>query len=201
MNPVSESTEPRIGSILFTDLVGFTEYTDAVGDVAALDVLDQTSEMADKVLAEHHGSRVVKELGDGMMIWFDTATDGLEGATELLAAIDEARSTDGFPLAVRMGLHHGSAIPRGDDLIGQAVNIAARVSALAGPGELLVSDDVVTECGDSAPLAALQPLGPVTVKGVQEPIWLRRLDCRSKSWKERSGREDSPPTSELPPGP
>ena len=74
-----------------------------------------------------------------------------------------------------MGLHHGAAIVRGDDLVGQTVNIAARVADLAGPGELLVSDDVLDACGGAGPALHLRPVGPVTVRGVEAPIWLQRL--------------------------
>ena len=64
-----------------------------------------------------------------------------------------------------MGMHHGESIARGDDLVGQTVNVAARISALAGPGELLVSQELLTACGSHAQ-ASLRPVGPVLVKGV-----------------------------------
>ena len=76
---------------------------------------------------------------------------------------------------MRMGLHHGECIPRGDDLVGQTVNIAARVSDIAGPGELLVSEDVLAAATDASGDFDLAFVGPVTVKGVADPIWLRRL--------------------------
>lgn len=176
MSGATSTTEVRIGSILFTDLVGFTEFTDAVGDSAAVGVLDRQSELAGSVVGPRDDARIVKELGDGLMIWFDTAEAGLAAAIELLARIDEARSDGTFPLAVRMGLHHGEAVARGDDVVGHAVNVAARVSALAGPGELLISDEVVAACGTLD--VSLQPVGPVAVRGVQDPVWLQRLSVQ-----------------------
>lgn len=163
-----------VGCVLFTDLVGFTEFNDMVGDQSALEVLERQTAMAQAVVDRHEGARVVKELGDGLMLWFATAGSGLQGAAQLATAATEARRA-GFPLAVRMGLHHGECIPRGDDLVGQTVNIAARVSDLAGPGELLISEDVLTACPEAAADLDLAFVGPVTVKGVAEPIWLRRL--------------------------
>jgi class 3 adenylate cyclase len=74
-----------------------------------------------------------------------------------------------------MGMHVGEVIERGDDIVGQAVNIAARVADLAGPGELLVTDHVVRSLGESGDTAAFRPVGPTRVKGVAEPIWLHRL--------------------------
>lgn len=164
--------ESVVGAIVFTDLVGFTEYNDAVGDDAAYRVLDTQTALIRSVLERWPGARVVKELGDGVMIWFDTAADALEGAAALMQAIEDARRNDSFPLAVRIGAHYGPALTRGADVVGQSVNIAARVSALAGPGELLVSDHVVTP---SVSDLALEPVGPVTVKGVKEPVWLHRV--------------------------
>lgn len=161
------------GTVLFTDLVGFTEYTDVVGDIAAVGLLDQQTAITISVL-QSHGGRIVKELGDGLMIWFGSADDGLVGAVSLMAAIEAARADGTFPLAIRMGLHHGEAIRRDDDLVGQTINIAARIAALAGPGELLVSDIVIDACDGPMPSLQLNPVGPVVVKGVKEPVWLQR---------------------------
>ncbi len=164
------------GAVLFSDLVGFTEFNDHAGDRAALQVLEAQTEMAETVVSTRDGARIVKELGDGLMLWFASAADGLMGAVDFSTAADASRR-NGFPLAIRMGLHYGSCIPRGDDLIGQTVNIAARVSDLAGPGELLVSEAVLDYCRESASGVELEPVGPVTVKGVSEPIWLQRVAC------------------------
>ena len=167
--------DTHTGCVLFTDLVGFTAYNEARGDAAAVEVLEQQTRIAQSITGGFDGARIVKELGDGLMLWFDTAADGLVGAARLAGAVKAARS-EGFPLAVRMGLHHGEAVARGDDLVGQTVNIAARVAALAGPGELLVSDDVIVACAtDLDPTLVLSDVGPTSVKGVTEPIWLRRL--------------------------
>jgi adenylate cyclase len=162
-----------VGSVLFTDLVGFTEFNDLRGDAAAVAVLDQQLGVLRSVLDRHPASRLVKELGDGLMIWSADATGGLAIATDFAAGIRRARETDGFPLAVRLGVHHGPVTSRGDDVVGQTVNVAARIAALAGPGELLVSDEVLAACGATAVPA--QTVGPVTVKGVTDPVWLHRV--------------------------
>ncbi len=163
-----------VGAVLFTDLVGFTEFNDAVGDERAVGVLDRQTAMAHSAIGELDRARIVKELGDGLMIWFATAADGLGAATTLLHDVDRARRDGEFPLAVRMGLHYGSALERGDDVVGQTVNVASRLSDIAGPGELVVSEQVVRAV-DGAARPPLRAVGPVTVKGVQEPIWVHRL--------------------------
>lgn len=163
------------GAVLFTDLVGFTEYTDAVGDARALQVLDRQTDMARSALENRERARIVKELGDGLMIWCTTAADGLRAAGDLLDDIEGARRAGTFPLAVRMGLHYGPVLERGDDIVGQTVNVASRLSDIAGPGELVVSEQVVATLDDIA-AASLRAVGPVTVKGVRAPIWVHRLE-------------------------
>ncbi len=164
-----------VGSILFTDLVGFTEYTDAVGDIEALRVLDDQRSLVDRQLDHHDDARLVKEIGDGLMIWIGSAAGGLSVATCLLESFTDVHAAGTFPLSVRMGIHHGDSIARGDDLVGQTVNVAARISALAGPGELLVSEDLITACGATPLAQRLRPVGPVLVKGVTQPVWLHRF--------------------------
>lgn len=166
-------TEALRGAVLFTDLVGFTAFTDAHGDRAAVDVLDrQASIVAD---ALHGRGRIVKELGDGLMVWFGSASDGLDAARNILGAVSAARDAAEFPLAVRMGMHVGEVVARGDDFVGQTVNIAARVADLAGPGELIVTDDVVRALDAVESAGVFRPVGPTRMKGVSAPIWLHRL--------------------------
>lgn len=175
--PVAETElVVRTGAILFTDLVGFTEYNDAVGDAAALAVLEAQSGLLGGLLDARPHARLVKEIGDGLMVFFDSASDSLQCAIAFLESINEARRQRGFPLAIRLGVHHGEAIARGDDLVGQTVNIAARVADLAGPSELLVSEDTLRACGDERPTVGLHPIGPASVRGVQQPIWLHRFE-------------------------
>jgi adenylate cyclase len=164
------------GAVLFTDLVGFTTYTDGFGDAAAVVVLDAQRAVAEEVLENCEEARVVKELGDGLMCWFATAREGIRSACELMWRLEAARREQDFPLAVRMGLHHGEAVVHGDDLIGGTVNIASRVCDLAGPGELLVSDAALAACDEADRPQGLEPLGPALVKGVRDPVWLHRLD-------------------------
>lgn len=161
-------------AIVFTDLVGFTAYTDAHGDRAAVEVLDRQSSIVEAGLAGR--GRVVKELGDGLMLWFESGSGGVEAACDILAAVSSARDATDFPLAVRMGMHVGAVVERGDDFVGQTVNIAARVADLAGPGELLVTEQVVRSLDGTGRIGAFRAVGPTRVKGVGSPIWLHRLE-------------------------
>ena len=165
---------PVVGCVLFTDIVGFTAYTEVVGDDTALRALDVQADRAAEVVARWPGARVVTELGDGLMIWCAGFAGGVEFAVELLRALCDARS-DEFPLAVRVGMHHGPVTPRGEDVVGHTVNVAARITDLAGPRELVVSEEVVAARGDAVG-HELHPVGPTTVKGVSAAIWLYRVE-------------------------
>jgi adenylate cyclase len=161
------------GAIAFTDLVGFTEYTAERGDERALAVLDAQSRMVDAAMPP--GARVVKELGDGLMLWFADPIGAVTTCLELRDRFD-GESFDEAPLGVRMGLHWGTPTPRGTDFVGHDVNIAARIVELAGPGELLVSESARAPCAGHVPDLVLQELGPMVMKGIPEPVRLFRAE-------------------------
>ena len=75
---------------------------------------------------------------------------------------------------IRVGMHHGRALPRGDDLVGNDVNIASRIVDVAAPGEVLVSDSVRSGVDSTADLQ-FDELGPVVMKGIPSPIRLWRV--------------------------
>lgn len=162
------------GAVLFTDLVGFTEYNNVVGDSEAVAVLDTQTRLAAHAVETFGRGRVVKELGDGLMCWFDTPAGAIEAALDLMAEVERGRESGTFPLAIRMGVHHGDAVQRGDDFVGNTINVGARIADLAGPGELLVSDDALSVIGDTSDISCAA-VGPVRVKGVVEPIWIQRV--------------------------
>lgn len=169
-------SETCVGSVLFTDLVGFTEFNDVVGDIRAVEVLDRQTRLATQAVADHLDGRVVKELGDGLMLWFGDADAAVDAALQLLSSVEAERQNGVFPLAIRMGVHHGEALTRGDDVVGSTINIGARVADLAGPGELLVSD-VALDAMAATRRDGLRcaSVGPVRVKGVRAPVWLQRV--------------------------
>ncbi len=160
------------GSIMFTDLVGFTEFTALRGDEEALALVAAQDRLVHRVLPS--GARVVKELGDGLLLWFPDCAGALRAAFDLHRSFEEEAQTSGLPLWVRIGLHHGQALRRGADLVGHDVNVAARIVDLAGPGEVLLSEACRTDADARVPGACFQELGPVVMKGIPNPIRLYR---------------------------
>jgi DNA-binding NarL/FixJ family response regulator len=122
-------------TVLFTDIVGSTRTASRLGDRKWREVLDRHDDTARRLLSEHGGDEV-KTVGDGFLATFD----GPEDAVRCAAAIADAVSDLG--IQVRAGLHTGQCEFRGDDLGGIAVHIAARISEIAEPNEVLVSQTV-----------------------------------------------------------
>jgi class 3 adenylate cyclase len=156
------------GGIAFTDIVGFTEYTAIKGDKEAVSVLDRQEALVRAALPP--GSRIVKELGDGLMLWFPEAVPGLATCLDLR----ERFLLEPTPLGVRIGMHWGSPNARGDDLVGHDVNLAARIVDVAGPGELLVSASLRRAVDNHVADLCLEELGPVVMRGIPEPVGLFR---------------------------
>ena len=160
------------GAVVFTDIVGFTEFTAVQGDGAAADLLTRQEELVTTALPEK--ARIVKELGDGLMLWFADPAEAIECCLELQSRFEAHSEETLMPLWVRMGLHWGTQTKRREDLIGHDVNLASRVSQEAGPGELLLTAATVTRVDDSLRDIDFERLGPTVMKGIPEPVYLYR---------------------------
>src|SRR3954452_13922189 len=152
----------------FLDLCGFTSFTDEHGDQQAVAVLGHLRAVL-RAEAENSGVRVTKWLGDGAML------SGVEPGAVMgcAASVRDVLQTDGR-LALRGGVCEGKVIMfEGDDYIGAAVNVAARLCALAKPGQLLLTGGTAPSVpAELAPVA----LGAITVPGVSQPIDVLALE-------------------------
>lgn len=166
------ATDVLPGVVAFTDVVGFTEFTAIQGDDEAVRLLELHEQLLACVLPD--GARIVKNLGDGFLLWFlDVcgAVDALVGFQDRLDAVED----DAWPLAVRIGAHFGRPRSRGDDLLGHDVNVAARILDVAGPGEVLVSEPLVEMLRSAGRDIDVVELGPVSMRGLPEPVRLYRV--------------------------
>jgi len=160
------------GAIAFTDIVGFTEFTALRGDEAALGLLATQDRVVQETIAGH--GRIVKNLGDGLMLWFDDACAAVRSALALQERFESETIGDDLPLWVRIGIHFGHPVRRGQDLIGHDVNVAARIADLAAPGEVLVSEACTNRVAGMLPDVYFVEIGPTVMKGIPEPIALYR---------------------------
>jgi adenylate cyclase len=165
-------SQPIAGTIVFTDIVGFTEFTATRGDAEALQLLATQDRLVQSALPP--AARVVKELGDGLLLWFPEPASALHSAFALHRGFEAESSSSGLPLLIRVGMHHGTALPRGADVVGHDVNLTARIVDVAAPGEVLVSETVRAGVDPAAVQVCFSELGPVVMKGVPGPIRLWR---------------------------
>jgi adenylate cyclase len=162
------------GAIVFTDIVGFTEYTAARGDQEAIGILTEQERIVRAALPSD--ARIVKELGDGLLLWFASCGDAVHTCLDLQTAFEGQSSDSDFPLWVRIGLHWGTPTERRGDLIGHDVNLASRVVNLAGPGEVVVSEAAKVAAEPECRDVAFDELGPVVLKGIPQPVRLFRVE-------------------------
>jgi adenylate cyclase len=146
-------------AILFTDLVGFSDWALEAGDEAALDVLRQVGDVEQKAISASKGA-VVKRLGDGAMAVFADAEQAVTAALEAQRGASKIK-VEGYRPKLRAGVHHGTPRKVKGDFLGVDVNIAARVGDAAEGGEVLISGLVREELdgrrfrfGAERPLAA-----------------------------------------------
>lgn len=129
--PAGADDSPSPVSIVFTDLEGFTQFTARHGDEAALALLAEHHRVVGP-LVRSRGGKVVKRLGDGLMLSFPSAEAAVLAALDLVDAPPEQ-------LRLRAGVHTGEAVITKDDLIGHDVNVSARVAAEAKGGQVLAT--------------------------------------------------------------
>ena len=174
INHVEEALEgSRLGervarppAICFVDLTGYTQLTEERGDEAAAQVAGRLAALVGD-LSRSRGGRPVRWLGDGGMFHFR------EPATAVLAGLDmvERAPAAGLPPA-HVGIATGPVISQDGDVYGRTVNLAARISAYARAGQVVVSEDTVGRSGGGG--LRFEPLGAVGLKGVPLPLPLFR---------------------------
>jgi len=154
-------------AIAFVDLTGYTKRTADAGDELAANEAATLQALAHDVVVEHRG-RVVKALGDGVMLRFEGVVPAVLAARELMARLIEA----GLP-AAHAGVAAGSFVVRDGDVYGHTVNLASRLSSVAAAGELLVARDSADALRDAG--IEWSDGGVVPVKGIDGPIAVARV--------------------------
>ncbi|MDP1819956.1 MAG: adenylate/guanylate cyclase domain-containing protein [Acidimicrobiales bacterium] len=155
-----------VRTFLFSDIVDSTRLAEAMGDAA----WEQLLRWHDRTLRaefDRWRGEEVKHGGDGFFAVFGQPGDGIGCAAAIQRALARHGAEHGFAPTVRIGLHAGEASARDDDYFGSAVTRAARISAAAGPGEVLASADLVATCEQAVAVAGQRTL---ELKGIAEPV-------------------------------
>ena len=155
-------------TFLFADMAGFTALTEAMGDAEAVDIAEDFFSAAREALPEH-GAVEVKTIGDAMMV------EASHAEAAVLLGIRLARDVGvrhGFP-SVRVGMHTGAALRRGEDWFGATVNLAARVSGAAAGGEVLLTRATREAAGEVDGIELVEH-GRHELRNVAEPVELFR---------------------------
>jgi len=161
-------------TFMFTDVVGSTQLVEAIGDEAWENLLRWHDETLLRVVGEH-GGEVVKHTGDGFLVVFASADAALAAARGIQRALADHRRAHGFAPQIRIGVHTASGVRHGRDYSGAGVHAAARISALAGEGQILVSADTLGAAGRRYELTERRQ---VKLKGISRPVEVAAIDWR-----------------------
>ena len=167
--------ERRLVAILAADVVGYSHLVemDEAGTLAALKALRR--EVIDPLLAEHHG-RIVKLMGDGALAEFGSVVDAV--ACAVAVQKDVAARQDGVPperrIVFRIGINLGDVVVEGDDLLGDGVNVAARLEQICEPGGVLISGTAFDQLQGKIDLP-MEFAGEQRVKNIERPIRTYRV--------------------------
>ncbi len=176
-------TETRkLAAILVYDVVGYSRLAGVDEERTLARLRTLRSDLIDPVISVHRG-RVVKRTGDGSIIEFRSVVDAVRCAIEVQTGMIERNA--GVPLEkrieFRVGVHVGDVVEESDgDLMGDGVNIAARLEGVCGPGGICLSEDAYRQV-KGRPDVAASDLGPTQLKNIVEPIRIYALDIGKRA--------------------
>ena len=175
--PLIKRTIPGVRTFMIADLRGYTRYTVDHGDEAGAAAATQFAEIVRNVVEEREG-RLIELRGDEALVVFDSARQALRSALAL-----QEQGTE-LPLGIGVGLDAGEAIPVGEGYRGGALNLAARLCSLAGPGEVLATETVL-QLARAVDGVKYGERRLERVKGFAQPVTAVEIlpsDRRAKRW-------------------
>ena len=187
-------TKRKLTAILAADVAGFSRLMgeDEEGTLAAFKA-HRTQRIDPNI--DHHGGRIVKTTGDGVLAEFASVVDAVRCAVEVQASMSEHARDVPAPrrMALRIGVNLGDVMIDGDDLYGAGINVAARLEGLAEPGGICISRAARDQIRDKLPLA-LEDMGERRVKNIARPVEVFRVavPVRAEAAPERKPATNAP---------
>jgi TolB-like protein/class 3 adenylate cyclase/tetratricopeptide (TPR) repeat protein len=188
----------KLAAILVADVVGYSRLAGADEDRTLSRLRGLRSDLIDPAIDAHHG-RIVKRTGDGALIEFRSVVDAVRCAIEIQNGMAERNA--GLPperrIELRIGIHLGDVVEESDgDLMGDGVNIAARLEGIAAPGAICLSEDAYRQVKGRLDLA-ITDLGPTQLKNIADPIRVYSLEvgqsAQAKSAPAPAPEKSTPP--------
>jgi adenylate cyclase len=159
---------------MFTDMVGYSALVQS-DEAAALDLLERHNQVLRPIFDRHRG-REVKTVGDAFLVEFESALDAVKAGLAVQKALREynGRVGEDGRIRIRVGIHVGDVVQTQGDVLGDAVNIASRIQALADPGGISVTQQVVDQVQNKVD-AKFERLPPTPLKNIRTPVTVFRL--------------------------
>src|SRR5262245_6737272 len=173
-------------TVFFTDVVGSTTYFDRFGDTAGLLLLHRHDNLVIRAVEEFRGT-VVKTIGDSVMAEFPEPSLAVCAAIAIQQRLAEQNENvvEDERLRIRTGINCGSGFRKGNDLFGDAINLAARITKRSGPGQILISNNVREALADTG--ISVKSLGWIGLDGKAETEELHEV-----IWSETASDEPQP---------
>ena len=166
----------QLAAIMFTDIVGYTALMGSDED-RALEVLNENRKIHSKFLDQFNGTQI-KEMGDGMLISFDLASEAVRCAIEIQKACKEEN------ISLKIGIHEGEMVFEGNDVLGDGVNIASRLEADTQAGCITISASVYRDIKNKSDIKT-EFIGEKSFKNVDELIKVYKVVCEERPVSER----------------
>jgi TolB-like protein len=184
----------KLAAILVSEVVGYSRLAGTDEDRTLSRLRGLRSDLIDPAIGAHHG-RIVKRTGDGSLVEFRSVVDAVRCAIEVQNGLIERNA--GLPaerrIEFRVGVHLGDVVEEADgDLMGDGVNIAARLEGICEPGAICLSEDAYRQVRGRLNLA-VSDLGPTQLKNIAEPIRVYSLDVGARLATAPASEKSSPP--------
>ncbi len=167
-------------TVVFADLTGSTGVFEVLGNVKATRVVTRLTDWIGKVCAAKQG-RVVKNLGDGVLMVFARNDDAIEAAIEMQRSHTERIKTwpENARMRLQVGMARGEVVEQDSDFFGDAVNLASRLSDLSGPEQILGADSVIDQLSANSPVR-FRSLGAMDIRGRNEACMVYRVEWQNE---------------------